>query len=258
MELDDAVIAHYRTFGFVVLRGAFDPEPLSDEVDAALRDGCRGSFASAVARGRYVPMMAQRTPVSLSLLDTFCDTAAVLMGAAALPVRAKCVQYSGGTSWHADSERDLASVGFAAYLESLDATSGALRVLPGSHRPDFALALRAYPMPSGVGAVPGYPVETAPGDLIIFDEHLHHASEGGSTRRQWRVDYVADPADARQEDEVRSYYAGVYAAGWDGGYDAQAFPTYGPSWLSSGRPCLARLTELGAHAAATAQEAAFG
>jgi hypothetical protein len=257
VEVDDADITHFATFGFVVLRAAFDARPLSDEVDEALRDGSRSSFASTVARGRYVPMMTERTPVSLSLLDRCAELAAALLGAPVLPVRAKCVQYAGSTAWHADSERSLASIGFAAYLEPLGADDGALRVLPGSHCSDFAHALRSYPALHDVGALPGFVVATEPGDLIVLDEHLHHASAGGAARRQWRVDYVIDPVDPEQEEKVRSYYADVYALGWDGGYDAEAFPTYGSSWHSSGRACLERLTALGAHAAATAQEAAF-
>jgi Phytanoyl-CoA dioxygenase (PhyH) len=257
VEVDDADITHFATFGFVVLRAAFDARPLSDEVDEALRHGSRSSFASTVARGRYVPMMTERTPVSLSLLDRCAELAAALLSAPVLPVRAKCVQYTGSTAWHADSERSLASIGFAAYLEPLGADDGALRVLPGSHCSDFAHALRSYPALHDVGALPGFVVATEPGDLIVLDEHLHHASAGGATRRQWRVDYVIDPVDPEQEEKVRSYYADVYALGWDGGYDAEAFPTYGSSWHSSGRACLERLTALGAHAAATAQEAAF-
>jgi len=202
-------------------------------------------------------MMTERTPVSLSLLDRCAELAVALLDVPVLPVRAKCVQYAGDTAWHADSERDLASIGFAAYLEPLGADNGALRVLPGSHCSDFAHALRSYPVAQDVGAVPGFALRTEPGDLIALDEHLHHASAGGAARRQWRVDYVIDPLDPQQEAEVRSYYADVYADGWDGGYDADAFPTYGPSWHSSGRPCLERLTALGAHAAARAQEAAF-
>jgi hypothetical protein len=255
--VDDADIAHFATFGFVVLRGAFDARPLSEEVDEALREGSRASFASVVARGRYVPMMTERTPVSLSLLDRCAGLAATLVGAPVLPVRAKCVQYAGDTAWHADSDRALTSIGCAAYLESLGADNGALRVLPGSHCRDFAHALSSHPARHDVAAVPGFVVETEPGDLVVLDEHLHHASVGGAARRQWRVDYVIDPVDPEEEAEVRAYYAEVYALGWDGGYDAEAFPTYGSSWRSSGRACLERLTALGAHAAATAQEAAF-
>jgi len=253
--IDRRAREHFRTFGFVVIRRAFDAGALCDEVDRALHEGSHGTFQSAVARGRYVPMMGERTPVSLGLLDQFTPVAADLLGAPVLPVRAKCVRYAGSTGWHSDSDRPLDSIGFAAYLEALDAGNGALRVLPGSHRPEFIGALREHDLSDDVDAVPGFVVASEPGDVIVLDEHLYHASDGGVARRQWRVDYVIDPVGEAQEAAVLAFYAAVYPADWDGGYDADAYPTYGRSWLESGRPYLRRLTDLGAHAAATAQEA---
>src|SRR5262249_35930230 len=69
--------------------------------------------------------------------------ATTLLGGPVLPTRAKGVLYGGDTPWHADSAFAVASVGFAAYLEPLRAETGALRVLPGSHRGDFTEALPA-------------------------------------------------------------------------------------------------------------------
>jgi hypothetical protein len=199
-------------------------------------------------------MMSERTPVSLSLLDHFAGVAALLLGGPVLPVRAKGVRYFGSTNWHNDSDHPIASVGCACYLEALDADNGALRVLPASHRGGFGA-----PAPAGrelSARLPGLPIETEPGDAIFFDEHLYHASSGGTNRRQWRVDYVLDPVDAAQEAAARNYFASIFVPGWDGGYDADLFPTYGAHWRASGRPWLARLEHLGAHDAADAEESA--
>jgi hypothetical protein len=263
--LSDAQISHFRTFGFVVLRRAFDPRPLSEEVDRALRDGFPRSREVATGGGirfRYVPLMCERAPISLSLLDRFALPAAELLGAAILPVRAKGVLYSGATGWHRDSDHAVASVGFAGYLEPLGAGSGALRVLPGSHRPALGEAVGAYAAglteeapEARVAALPGFAVCTEPGDVIAFEEHLYHASAGGRERRQWRVDYVAAPAGAEEEGRVRAYYDSTYPPDWDGGYDVDRYPTYGGHWLSSGRPWIARLGELGVYRAAAAGEA---
>jgi hypothetical protein len=141
-----------------------------------------GSFHADVeggeVKGRYAPMMTARTQFSLSLLDRFEPQAALLLGGPVLPVRAKGVRYVASTPWHTDSRHGVASVGFAAYLEPLDAESGALRVLPGSHRPDFGEAALTYVVSLGASAtvsmLPGYAIGTEPGDVIAFDEH--HAS----------------------------------------------------------------------------------
>jgi hypothetical protein len=265
MMVSDAQVSYFRAFGFVVLRRAFDPGPLSEEVDRALRDGIPRPREVATGGGirfRYVPMMCEHTPLSLSLLDRFALPAAKLLGAPVLPVRAKGVLYSGATGWHSDSDHAVASVGFAGYLEPLGADSGALRVLPGSHRPALGEAVGAYAAgltegapEARVAALPGFPVHTEPGDVIAFEEHLYHASAGGQNRRQWRVDYVAEPTGAEEEDRVRAYYGSTYPPDWDGGYDVDRYPSYGKHWLSSGRPWIERLGRLGVYQAAAAGEA---
>lgn len=252
-------VPHFQTFGFVVLRQAFDPHPLAAEIDRVMRDGlvssCEAPGDGAI-RFRYVPMMSAETPVSLSLLDRLAPVARALLGGPALPTRAKGVRYRGDTPWHADSTFPIASVGFAAYLEPLRAETGALRVLPGSHRPDFAEALRALGAAGAVaGALPGHVVVTEPGDVIAFDEHLFHASAGGGARRQWRLDYLRDPVGAEAEDHARSYFRSIYPPDWDGGHDVEKYASYGPDWQSSPRPSVARLRELGVYELASVQEA---
>jgi hypothetical protein len=253
-------VAHFRTFGFVVLRGVVDGAALSDEVDRTLRDGSHAAFATQVGGQQldaaYVPMMCGRTPMSLALLERFAAPAAALLGGPVLPVRAKCVRYAGATSWHRDSAHDLGSVGFACYLEPLEAASGALRVLPGSHWAAFGAAAGEFTDVVS-SELPGLAVPTRPGDAIVFDEHLFHASSGGRDRRQWRVDFVGEPppADREGDERLRAYFAGIFPSDWDGGYDVDAFPSYGPDWLASGAPWIDRLRALGVYDLARTQEA---
>jgi hypothetical protein len=254
----DADIEHFRTFGFVVLRGALEAAQLSEEMDRSFADGLRSSFEAEVG-GRvlsaaYLPMMCETTPVSLALLDHFAGPAAQLLGSPVLPVRAKGVIYFGAAAWHNDSDRDVASIGFLAYLEPLDVDNGALRLIPGSHRREFGDALRTY-LAVSTSTLPGHVVPTTPGDVIVFDEHLYHASTGGRNRRQWRVDYLQDPVGPGDEEKVRSYFSGLYRPDWDGGYDVDRYPSYGAAWRASGRPWVDRLDELGAYDKAEREEA---
>jgi hypothetical protein len=146
-------VAHFHAFGFAVLQGAFDPAPLSAEIDEAMKQTFRAPFRANVGgtelTGRYVPMMCDRTPVSLSLLDNLSHVGAALLDGPVLPVRAKSVLYFAATAWHRDSVRDVPSVGFAAYLEPLRADTGALRVLPGSHRVPISARRRRPTSPTG-------------------------------------------------------------------------------------------------------------
>ena len=104
-----------------------------------------------------------------------------------------------------------------------------------------------------VDALPGHAVATAPGDVIVFDGHLFHASAGGRDRRQWRVDFVADPVGT-EEATVQAYFAGVYPPDWDGGYDVDPYPSYGGHWRGRPRPWGPRLAELGVYDRAPAGE----
>jgi hypothetical protein len=138
-------------------------------------------------------------------------------------------------------------------------------VLPGSHHRAYGSAIAALADAQGPAgdparrgawteALPGHAIETDPADVIVFDEHLWHASAGGRRRRQWRVDYFADPVGAEEEAVVRAYLAETYPPDWDGGYDVDRYPTYGPDWRASGRAAVGRLRELGAEAASAAEE----
>ena len=238
-------MARFRDAGFVVLRNAFDPRPLAQEMDRVLADQSRaGSERKAGSGGvefRSAPMMCERTPVSLALVDEFAGVAQTLTGRVVLPVRAKGTRYYGSTDWHSDSDLDVVSLGVLAYLEPVTAGTGALRVVPGSHRDDRA-------------DDPAEPIPTEPGDVIVFDEHVTHGSAGGRERRQWRVDFVADPVGDEEVAKVHGYYARIFDVGWDGGYDAERYPSYGPYWQSSAKPWTERLRELGVYELADAQE----
>jgi len=247
--------AHLETLGFVVLRGILDSSALSAEFDAAMREAFTNASpmisGSAGNEFCYVPMMSERTPVSLELVVRLSIVAAELLGGPVLPGRAKGTRYRGSTKWHRDSDLTVRSLGFAFYLEPLGATDGALQVLPGSHAPEHAAAPGDY---AAHGSdVPGVAVPTVPGDAIVFDERLYHASTGGGLRRQWRVDFVADVPG--QDHALRQYFARQYSPEWDGGYDVERFPSYGAHWRTLNARWNERLEELGAYRAAAAEEA---
>jgi hypothetical protein len=224
-----------------VLPAAFDPSELSAEVDDALEHGLRADGDVKPGAGgvefRSVVMMCELTPVSLALLDSCSALAARLLGRRVLPGRAKGTRYFGSSELHSDSDSPIPSLGFVTYLEPVDASSGALRIVPRSHRD-----ARAVPVP-----VDAVALATTPGDLVVFDEHVTHGSFGGSVRRQWRVDFVADPVDRAEEDLVRASFAQLFDPGWDAGDDVDRYPSYGPYWQTLDRPWTARLRDLGVY-----------
>jgi phytanoyl-CoA dioxygenase PhyH len=247
-----------RTFGFVVMRQFFDADFLADEIDRVMREGLPSQSATDYhgIRFQYVPMMTAETHVSLSLLDRAGALLATVLGESVLPTRAKGVRYIGNTPWHTDSELPITSIGCIAYFDSLNAENGALRVIPGSHYPEYGDAIRALGTAwETTNALPSHVIETEPGDLILMDEHLFHASSGGTIRRQWRVDYLRVPIDADDARHTKTYFENLYRVDWDGGYDVDRYPSYGFAWRNSGRVAAAQLEELGVYDLAAKQEA---
>jgi hypothetical protein len=246
--VDALDVARFQLQGFVVLHAAIDPMPISAEVDRVGRtafgqaDGFRTlAQGSGTVTFRYAPMMCERTPVSIGLVDQCADLARELLGRDVVPGRAKATWYDGDTGWHRDSLHRITSVGVVTYFEPLHARTGALRIVPGSHiDPEQPIPERAIER--------SVALETEPGDVIVFDEHLIHGSIGGRRRRQWRVDFLVDPRD---DDELAA------ASAWfdqsipdernDPGYDAASYPSYGHYWRSLDRPWTERLRELGVY-----------
>ena len=127
------------------------------------------------------------------------------------------------TPWHSDvlgsvdRDPDFFQIKMAIYLDELDADSGSLNVIPGSHFPEFGQALLAdcgykeggvrprLHLESPPGAVS---VVSRPGDVVLFDTRVWHSAfhrEGG--RRTAFLQYVPDPGDSpQQQQQVRECF----------------------------------------------------
>lgn len=256
-------LAHFQTFGFLVLRDYLaSPVALCKELKSALVGS--KPLQSSVATFTFAPLMSQSTPHSLALLDALAPIASTLLGGQALPIRAKGQRYEGATSWHRDSSGDPPSLGCLAYLEGIPATGAALHVLPGSHQPEFAAPVADYlahgggnPAQPFTKALPFHPIQAQPSDVILFDERLYHASPCPAPRLQFRVDYMLAPTDTYQSQACHAYLAQIFDARWDGGYDPDSHPNYDQAWLTWDRPWVEVLARLGAYTLAWAQEAAM-
>jgi hypothetical protein len=111
--------------------------------------------------------------------------------------------YVGDTPWHSDVPLRpvwpdcLRSINISFYLDPVTSGTGALRVIPGSHRAGegFSDALietleeRRHCERLGLegSGIPALALETEPGDLIVFNNYLKHASFGGGDRRRMLV-----------------------------------------------------------------------
>jgi Phytanoyl-CoA dioxygenase (PhyH) len=201
-------IMHFRTFGYVVL-----PALLSLDEAATLRaevaDALADAFGPDTERadlggisGDYLPLAVNRAPFSLSLIAddprTFLASAE-LAGVATVPTIGIATRFTGDSRWHTGQGPDVGGVTFWADLEPRAAGSGALRVIPGSHLPDFERQLWAYcsvePATSGFEGWqwPHVVLPTSPGDVVALHPHLRMSSQGAAPRLTWTIDYLPWP-----------------------------------------------------------------
>jgi hypothetical protein len=242
-------IIEFRTFGFIVLHGmleAGEAATLKNEVNGALVDafGALGTDRGDLSgvSGDYLPLATGRAPLALALIaddPRLFGASAQLLGVPSVPTIGIATCFTANASWHNDQGPDVGGVRFLAHLERRTADTGALRVIPGSHHPDYAYQLCTFRVadPASQGfrgwEWPAYVVESEPGDVIAFDMHLFHASVGGTNRLAWTIDYLPWPGigDVDRMRVVRDLLIdSVEFAHED--YDWQRWPTWS-EWESS-------------------------
>lgn len=248
--LTTAQVDHFRTFGFTVLSGylADRVDALRAEVDAAIRDAYAATYDERVIdgiSGHYLPMASRLTPVSTSLVcddPRFIDAAGQLLGGPVIPECPEGVLYFAEAGWHTDEGIGIRGIKFAAYFDELTRDTGALRLMPGSQRPEQNAQLSAYSARRGLArtdaeaaayqaSFPGYVAVTSPGDVIAFDLHTWHASAGGLDRLAWTAVYQRCPeTDAERDRTLRSVHDG-FEQGFRG-FDTGRYPLW-RDWLAS-------------------------
>jgi ectoine hydroxylase-related dioxygenase (phytanoyl-CoA dioxygenase family) len=143
--------------------------------------------------------------------------------------------YAGDTAWHrdvfkiADGEEGKTiarHIKIAFYLDPLTATTGALRVIPGSHHlgDSFAQQLRDYVASGstelsadgttdlGVPSedIPALALPVTPGDILIFDHRIMHASFGGGPARRMFAMNLFERCDTSRQRELTARLFRMY------------------------------------------------
>ena len=249
-------ITHFRSFGFVVLRGLFDADEvrrLTREVRSSLVEAFGGlgtdddAEGTGGIRGDYLPLAQDRTPFSQALVaddPRLFQGSTELLGGPTVPTIPIATCFTSNAGWHVDDGRGVGGLKFLAYLEPRTATTGALRVIPGSDEPGFARRLDAYwdQDPAGQGFDPwplsSVVLETQPGDVIAFPGRLFHASEGGDRRMAWSIEYLPWPGLGDRACMAAVRDAVVEAVDYDR-YDRERWPTW-REWVAGASPVSSR------------------
>ena len=250
MRLTEQQLRYFDTFGFLKFPGLFadEADAISEAFERVWADhggGHRGEEHDHQQRSALVPFIDQSEYLSALLDDPRIDgIASSLLGDDFNYTASDGNFYVGDTAWHSDGYRDkkYLSVKMALYLDPVSRDTGCLRVIPGSHRfgDGFAGALQEVAPNSrtrnteelwGIPGidVPAVALETQPGDLLMFNHTVRHASFGGGTRRRM---FTINPQERfREEDlpELREQIAGMAKFWIDSAYGEAMLRTASPS-----------------------------
>ncbi len=235
--LTEQQVTFFNTFGFIVLRKVFSEGELTimnDEFDSLLKIIQRERPDGELPKHFNWSNLGPETPYLSALPEDprICETAEQLFGEDTVAVSSNSNRRVGDTRWHTDQSHPHShGMKFAAYLQPLEASNGAFRVIPGSHKQPFNDNLKHIKMDSPEISVPSYSCDSAQGDIVLFNFALWHSSWGGSSdRRACTVDFYKNP---HTTEEVEGTYDQVKV-------DEQVYAkvrTYGPGfhphWLAN-------------------------
>jgi hypothetical protein len=206
----------FDTFGYLALPGVMKDDIgwLTEEFEAVFRD--HDAQHDGSIRSILVPFIDQRERLC-TLLDhpTIVAVAAGLLGPDFNYAAGDGNFYTGDTGWHSDGWHDVGKfIKIAFYLDPVTRDTGCLRVIPGTHRRDMANwdsrqaanSEDLWGMPQN--EVPAVALETQPGDLVVFNHNIMHASFGGSARRRmFTMNLCGHCHTAEEIAELESYIA---------------------------------------------------
>ena len=228
----------FQTFGFLHFPGLFADD--IGDITRAFEEVWqrRGHRHDGRQRSAVAPFIDQHEDLVTLLDDPRVQSiAAGLAGEDFNYVSSDGNYYVGDTRWHCDSwHEDKAYVKIAWYLDPVARDSGALRVIPGSHKLD---AYRADLGDKVVNAkkawgihgrdVPGTALETKPGDVVCFHHNCLHASYGGSTRRRMFTIDVCSHYEPDRVGELRDFMAIFARKGQDSIWGPRVYDDAAPA-----------------------------
>jgi len=192
MQLTSQQQHFFDTFGYLVFPGLLrdEIESITAEFRAVFDD--KGIARDASKRTCMMPFIDQREKLCALLDDARIRAiAGGILGDDWNYIGSDGNYYSGDTSWHSDGYHTVGQyIKIALYLDPVQRESGALRVIPGSHRLEMRnwAALQSANAQDAWGVaqseVPSVALESNPGDVVAFNHNLMHAAFGGSTQRR--------------------------------------------------------------------------
>jgi len=206
IRLSSQQLAFMDTFGYLAFPGLLKDraEAIINEFEAVWAEhggGHGGQPHDGTRRSAIVPFIDQSEYLSGLLDDPQVNGIFTsLLGEDFNYIGSDGNFYVGDTPWHSDLDWESGSIGtprlkyfkMAFYLDPLTRATGALRVIPGSHRfgdtyaEDLQKQIRSSQDVWNVSGaeIPAVPLETNPGDVVVFNFATKHSAWGGGQRRR--------------------------------------------------------------------------
>ena len=226
MKLTKRQISFFDTFGYLVVRqllSGSEVEAIIDGFEWSIQNRGGGGDHDGTRRTMFGGPI-EHTPAMCTLLDH--PGILGLIGGVTGEDFNYCSgdgnYYTGDTGWHPDGNwGQLWATKTAFYLDPVDSDSGCLRVIPGSQAPNhYVRRLRIDPNKAeelyGVSPsnFPGsIALESKPGDVVIFNHDLYHASFGGSQRRRMFTMNCTRHAATPEDLDLAHRYLGIHSPG---------------------------------------------
>jgi len=198
--------AYLDLFGYLVLPGLMSDciDKIIEEFETTFAEhggGHDGKPHDGTARSCLVPFIDSNEYLSSLLEDPRVDGIfSDLLGEDYNYLGSDGNFYVGDTRWHSDTDWTGKMRGnpprlfykMALYLDPVTGDSGALRLIPGSHRYGDRYAdaleesLKVAPEKLGIDGsqVPAVALDSNPGDVVVFNQNCKHSAWGGSNRRR--------------------------------------------------------------------------
>ena len=223
--------AHFETFGFLFKRQAFSKDEIGDvirEAEEVLEKDRGGRPRGRDEKQSMAPFVELSPKLSaLAEDDRIYGTVEQLLGPDLIWAGSEAnVTVGEVTRWHADrhgeSQLGYDRIKVMLYLDPVTADHGALRVIPGSHKMPLYIALDEQwtavgddpeATPFGVDGVdmPGFPLESNPGDIVFFNHNLYHAVfHGWAGRRYIALKYAENPKTTGEVAKLTEMADGVF------------------------------------------------
>jgi len=222
--------SYFETFGFLFQRQAFSQDEIEKitKMSEGVMEKDRGGRPRGPNESQSLSPFLELSPVLSTLAedDRIYGVVEQLLGSDFLWAGSEFnITVKAVTPWHADrpGEGQLGydRVKVMLYLHPVTADHGALRVIPGSHRMPLNSELNILtelhedsdPRPFGVHGsdIPGFPLESSPGDVVFFNHNLYHSVYNGWDGRSYiALKYASNPTGPKDVDILTEHAGGVF------------------------------------------------